>query len=91
MSIEIGMRELRNSTGKVLDAIQTGEDIFLTNHGVRVAKLSPITHVGPDWSRHFDTLLTELPPLDTGFARFHDDDNDAAIEIEIEIEKAELA
>ena len=54
MSIEIGMRELRNGTSKVLEAVETGEDVFLTNHGVRVARITPIVHVGSDWPQRFD-------------------------------------
>jgi len=82
MAIEIGMRELRNSTSKVLRAVESGQDVFLTNHGIRVAKISPITHVGTDWTQHFDKLMAELPFVETGFAQFHLEDNQSSIEIE---------
>ena len=82
MTIEIGMRELRNSTSKVLEAVETGQDVFLTNHGVRVARITPIKRVGTDWTQRFDVLMADLPFVDTGFARFHEDDNRSSIEIE---------
>jgi len=82
MAIEVGMRELRNSTSKVLEAVEAGQDVFLTNHGVRVARITPITFVGTDWTQRFDQLMADLPFAETGFARFHDDDNRSSIEAE---------
>jgi len=84
MSIEIGMRELRNNTSKVLEAVETGQDVFLTNHGVRVARITPITHTGTEWTQQFDELIATLPFVDTGFADFLEDDNRSSIEIESE-------
>ena len=82
MAIEFGMRELRNSTSNVLEAVETGQDVFLTNHGVRVARITPITYVGTEWTERFDKLMAALPFVDTGFARFHDVDNQSSIDSE---------
>lgn len=82
MAIEIGMRELRNRTSKVLAAVETGQDVFLTNHGVRVARITPIKHIETEWTQQFDKLMADLAFVDTGFARFHEVDNESSIEIE---------
>lgn len=39
--MEIGIRELRNRTGQVIDAVQTGERVVLTLHGEPVADIVP--------------------------------------------------
>lgn len=39
--MEIGVRELRNRTGKVIDAVQAGERVTLTVHGEPVADIVP--------------------------------------------------
>ena len=76
------MRQLRNATNKVLEAVHTGQDVFLTYHGVRVARITPITLVGTEWSQQFNRLMADLPFVDTGFARFHEDEYQSSIEVE---------
>ena len=39
----VGVRELRQSASKVLDAVKAGAIIEITEHGVPVARLAPIT------------------------------------------------
>ena len=39
---EYGVRDLRNSTAKVLAAVEAGDQVFLTNRGKRVAELRPV-------------------------------------------------
>jgi prevent-host-death family protein len=39
--MEIGVRELRNRTGQVIDAVRTGERVTLTVHGEPVADIVP--------------------------------------------------
>ncbi len=39
--MDIGVRELRNETGRVIDAVQAGERVTLTVHGEPVADVVP--------------------------------------------------
>jgi prevent-host-death family protein len=39
--MEIGVRDLRNRTGQVIDAVQAGERVTLTVHGEPVADIVP--------------------------------------------------
>jgi prevent-host-death family protein len=39
--MEIGVRDLRNRTGHVIDAVQAGERVTLTVHGEPVADIVP--------------------------------------------------
>lgn len=39
--MEIGVRELRNQTGQVIDAVRAGERVTLTVHGEPVADIVP--------------------------------------------------
>lgn len=39
--MDIGVRELRNQTGKVIDAVRAGERVTLTVHGEPVADIVP--------------------------------------------------
>ncbi|MDQ6779254.1 MAG: type II toxin-antitoxin system prevent-host-death family antitoxin [Actinomycetota bacterium] len=39
--MEIGVRELRNRTGQVIDAVKAGERVTLTVHGEPVADIVP--------------------------------------------------
>jgi len=39
--VEIGVRDLRNRTAQVIDAVQAGERVILTVHGRAVADIVP--------------------------------------------------
>jgi prevent-host-death family protein len=39
--MEIGVRDLRNRTGQVIDAVRAGERIVLTVHGEPIADIVP--------------------------------------------------
>jgi prevent-host-death family protein len=39
--VEIGVRDLRNRTGQVIDAVNAGERVTLTVHGEPVADIVP--------------------------------------------------
>ena len=62
---EFGVRALRNHTQDVLDAVEAGDQVYLTKRGVRVAEIrstseSPVT-----------SLLRKaaaLMPVDTGWS-----------------------
>jgi prevent-host-death family protein len=42
--MEIGVRDLRNRTGQVVDAVKAGEVVTLTVHGEPVADIVPHGH-----------------------------------------------
>jgi prevent-host-death family protein len=63
----VGVRDLRQNASKVLDAVKAGAIIEITEHGVPVARLAPITRslydeyiasglikpaANPDWRPH---------------------------------------
>jgi len=39
--MEVGIRNAKNTLSKLVEAVQAGEEVFLTNRGVRVAQLVP--------------------------------------------------
>lgn len=39
--MEIGVRDLRNRTGQVIDAVKAGERVILTVHGEPIADIVP--------------------------------------------------
>ena len=39
--MDVGVRELRNQTGRVIDAVRAGERVTLTVHGEPVADIVP--------------------------------------------------
>lgn len=41
--MEVGIRELRNRTGEVIDAVEAGERVVLTRHGRPIADIVPHT------------------------------------------------
>lgn len=73
------MRELRNHTGRVLEALQANDEVYLTNRGLRVAVIKPILG---DWSERLAGWVAELPRRDTGMLELLEADNEAAIEHE---------
>lgn len=75
----IGVRDLRNKGGDVLERVQAGEHIIVTKSGRPVAELSPIRKR----ALHRTELLARwcnLPEVD---ARALRDDLDATIESEL--------
>jgi prevent-host-death family protein len=57
--MDIGVRELRNQTGRVIDAVKAGERVTLTVHGEPVADIVPHGRrarwlSGPDLRRQLD-------------------------------------
>lgn len=57
----VASRELRNSTRRLLDRVDAGEEITITVDGRPVARLMPVSKKPDSWSR------------DEFFALFHDD------------------
>lgn len=58
---EFGIRDLRNRTSAVLDAVEAGDVVYLTNRGVRVAEIKSV-----EQTRRIDTLLRKAARLSTG-------------------------
>ena len=42
--MQVGVRDLRNHTAQVIDAVQTGERVTLTVHGEPIADIVPHGH-----------------------------------------------
>ncbi|MCB1296901.1 type II toxin-antitoxin system Phd/YefM family antitoxin [Gordonia sp. (in: high G+C Gram-positive bacteria)] len=52
MSSTVSHRDLRNRSGEVLHAVESGETYTVTNRGKPVARLVPIADAGPDLPLH---------------------------------------
>lgn len=61
--IEFGMRELRNHTKDVLKAIEAGRPVHLTNHGKRIATITPYV---PDDIAQLVAMVDRMPRGDSG-------------------------
>ena len=44
--MDTGIKEAKNSLSKLVGAVLAGEDVFLTNRGVRVAQIVPVRKAG---------------------------------------------
>jgi prevent-host-death family protein len=42
MASTIGLRELRNDTARIIDAVAAGQSFVVTRHGTPVAELRPV-------------------------------------------------
>lgn len=68
MTQAITQRELRNSSGEIMRALDRGEDFIVTRNGVAVGELRPVR-------RHFVSrsvlmdALAGAPPVDAGRLR----------------------
>lgn len=52
MEQTVSHRDLRNNSGAVLHAVETGESYTVTNRGKPVARLIPMTEAAPDLPLH---------------------------------------
>lgn len=52
MERTVSHRDLRNNSGALLHAVETGESYTVTNHGKPVARLVPIAEAVPDLRLH---------------------------------------
>jgi prevent-host-death family protein len=62
--MDIGVRDLRNQTGRVIDAVKAGERVTLTVHGEPVADIVPHGRrarwlSGPDLRRQLATRAAD--------------------------------
>jgi prevent-host-death family protein len=75
MAIEFAIRDLRNDTRAVISAAQREGEVFITNHGERVARLSGMS--ADTWPAELADLLDSLPdPRDSGLAALLADDDE---------------
>ena len=66
--VDVGIRDLRNNTSAVLDAVEAGDEVYLTKRGRRVAVILPL---GRD--RRIDRLLAAAAQRSTGDSGAHDE------------------
>lgn len=65
-SAEVSVRELRNNTRSVLDALEAGSTVYLTSHGRRIAEIRPLpTAVDADVQSLLDEV-NQMPVVDSG-------------------------
>lgn len=60
-TVEYGIRDLRNHTRVVLESVEKGDTVFLTNRGVRVAELKPVERRRP-----IDVLIDKAAAISRG-------------------------
>jgi prevent-host-death family protein len=60
----ITQRELRNSSAKVMDAVERGETLIVTRNGMPVAELRPIRRRTFVSTAEVKRLFSGVPPAD---------------------------
>ncbi len=78
--LDISVRELRNHTKRVMSEIEGGTTVFLTKHGERIAKITPLRPT--TWADHVRLVLGDDEPYDSGLADLLDDDDRISAELE---------
>ncbi|MEX0797225.1 MAG: type II toxin-antitoxin system prevent-host-death family antitoxin [Acidimicrobiia bacterium] len=68
---EIGQRELRNESGKIMREIDGGESFIVTRNGVPVAELTPLHRHRFLQTEKALAVFRNAPPIDS--ARFRAD------------------
>ncbi|QWF21700.1 type II toxin-antitoxin system prevent-host-death family antitoxin [Nocardioides sp. LMS-CY] len=58
---EFGIRELRNHTSRVLEAVRAGDVVYLTSRGDRVAEIRPAHNLRP-----IETLVAKAEQASSG-------------------------
>ncbi len=58
---EFGIRELRNHTSRVLDAVGAGDVVYLSRRGQRVAEIRPVHPIRP-----IDALVAKAERASSG-------------------------
>ncbi len=80
------MRELRNNTRSVLDALEAGSTVYLTSHGRRIAEIRPLpAAVDADVQNLLDEV-NRMPVVDSGALEELDRDKRASVQAERERE-----
>lgn len=60
---DVGIKELRNHTAEVIDAVSDGEIVYLTRRGVRIAEIRPIGEDADARRRRFLQRLRAGQPV----------------------------
>lgn len=64
MNVRVAIRELRNDTRAVIDAVERGEDVVLTRRGRPVARILPVETDEADLEAWLDEVTAD--PVDSG-------------------------
>ncbi|HXH59353.1 type II toxin-antitoxin system prevent-host-death family antitoxin [Iamia sp.] len=82
---EFGIRDLRNHTSRVIEAVEQGDAVYLTRRGERIARIEPVRPDGgaTGWGARFLSRLdaTGVPDL-SDLRSLFDGDDLATIETE---------
>ncbi|CAN5582174.1 hypothetical protein BH23ACT3_BH23ACT3_17670 [soil metagenome] len=83
---EIGIRELRNHTTRVIDRVARGEAVYLTRRGKRIARIEPVGRTGrSEWGERFLRRLEATPAPDlSGLTSLLDHDNRHTLSAEVD-------
>ena len=60
------MRDLRNNTRSVLDAIEAGSTVYLTSHGRRIAEIRPLPAAADSDVQSLIDEVNRMPVVDSG-------------------------
>jgi antitoxin (DNA-binding transcriptional repressor) of toxin-antitoxin stability system len=60
--------------------IEGGTTVFLTKHGERIAKITPLRPT--TWADHVHEVLGDVEPYDSGLTEFLDDDDRVSAALE---------
>jgi prevent-host-death family protein len=64
MATEVSVRELRNHTRSVIDALESGDTVFLTSHGRRIAEIRPLSPRSD--AQRLIEIIDALPIVESG-------------------------
>lgn len=80
------MRELRNNTRSVLDALEAGSTVYLTSHGRRIAEIRPLPAAADADVQSLLDEVNRMPVVDSGAREELDRDKRASVQAERERE-----
>lgn len=63
-AVRVAIRDLRNDTRSVVDAVERGVEVILTRRGHPIARIVPIEPDEDDLDRWLDDVTSD--PIDTG-------------------------
>lgn len=58
LRVQVATRDLRNNTRRIIDALESGDEITLTNHGKPVGRIVPIEFDMTTW---LEAIVSEAP------------------------------
>ena len=80
VEVEVSVRDLRNHTRRVMGEIEGGTTVYLTKHGERIAKITPLRPT--TWADHVHEVLGDAEPYDSGLADLLADDDRVSAKLE---------